>query len=117
MTKTTDMISSEVKYLIKTVNHLLASTGAESYVDIDMDFKHEVKKTTIAIDLNYKLFHPDKEPTLIFASSIKVDPEFFYMNQTLVLDELNDAFYLEILLHTDFGNKKNIFAGSGPRLN
>lgn len=101
------MINKEVKYLIQRINELLIKGESNFYVAVNYDIIHLKKDNKVRLDFNYIINYEDQDqdPELVFTASMKADPEFYELNQDEIIETLNQDFFTQILLRTNFYEK------------
>jgi len=102
------MIAPGIKYLIKSINEILASNEDTNYVSTSVDMYKDKEAMNTKIDFNYLLHIDGTNPKIIAITTVAVDPEYYILHKEEILAKLNDMFFKQILLHTNFQDIPNI---------
>ncbi len=96
-------ISSEVNHLLKMINYLFVKSNINNLVGVDKKVSYDEEKELLVVTLKYVLYYVDTKITsVIFVLNAEVDPQYFYDINSTFLEDLNDKFFSEVLIHTDF---------------
>lgn len=110
MTYSQDIVLSQTQHLIDCINTILLKNNTPHYVEIQSEVSHIPSIVAIELVLHYVLYtETSPKPTKIFTTKVTVDPELYLLHQEDIIDDLNDKFFMGILLHTNFTNKLNLF--------
>lgn len=96
------MIAPGINYLIRSINSILRDTDENSYVSTSVDMYKSKDTGDTIIDFNYLLHIDGTPPKTIALASVRIDPEYYTLYKEQVLATLNDNFFKQILLHTNF---------------
>lgn len=96
-------ISPEVNHLLKMINYLFMQNKLNNLVGVDKKVSYDEEKEVLTVLLRYVLYDADtKTASVIFRLNAEVDPQYFYDIESTFIRDLNDKFFAEVLMHTDF---------------
>ena len=104
-TMQTQLISEQIEYLVGRTNKIFARHGSKNYVTTSAEVVDLSQDNVIQITLKYILIRPGQIVEDIFSTSVKIAKSFFINNQSMILNDLNETLFIEMLLHTDFDSK------------
>lgn len=102
------MIAPGVHYLIKSINSILREEDKNTYVSTSVDMYKSKDTGDTIIDFSYLLHIDGTTSKVIALASVKTDPEYYSLYKEQVLATLNDNFFKQILLHTNFTDTPNL---------
>lgn len=102
------LICNNIDYLIDKINVLLMKNNSSSFVEAKSEITYPKDESRMMrIAFNYILNTKTSQKTIL-TSAVRVDADFYFLNEEQVLEDLNEAFYIEILLHTEFSPTKKV---------
>jgi len=104
------MFSEQLFYFIEQLNILLKQEGYDTKVSVDYDLKEEDDILQIAF-----LYYVDNE--VRFKEKVLVPLDYHKAKEEEILKQLNDDFYRNLIMRTEFLQKKDILQLEHYQLN
>jgi len=106
MSYTEQIISSEVHYLIKVINNLLKKNNVPKIVSVNSNVEYSIIDDTFKIYMQYLVTSEETNVTnVVFTTISTAEKNIFYATEEEVISNLNNVFFGEILLHTNFNTR------------